>query len=126
VAPVKEAIQNRRRGGIVTEKPPPIVKRSIWTNRRAFSGGVTVQNNIQQIVSALFRYLLAQKQVVNDQEIRFGEESVYFFSPFELVGLEEVLKKIMGFPVDDFITGFNGGLRYGFNDMAFPVMESFP
>ena len=123
---MKEAVQDRRRGGVVAEEFSPILQQAIGGDQRTFSGGVAVENDVQQIVRGLLRHLLAQKQVIDDQEIGFGEELVDLFSAFELGGLEEVLEEGMGFTVDDLVAGFDGGVGDGFGDMAFAVMENFP
>ena len=123
---MKEAVQDRRRGGVVAEEFSPILQQAIGGDQRTFSGGVAVEDDVQQIVRGLLRHLLAEKQVIDDQEIGFGEELVDLFSPFELSGLEEVLEEGVGFTVDDLVAGFDGGVGDGFGDVAFSVMENFP
>jgi hypothetical protein len=116
--PVKKAIQDSRGGGIVPEEFPPVLQDAIRSDDGAFSGGIPIQDDIQQVVGCLFRDLLAQEQVIDNQQIGFGEEPGHLFSPFELIGLEEILEKGMGFPVDDLIACLDGGMRDGFGDMA--------
>ena len=85
----------------------------------AFPGGIAIQNNIEQIVGGLIGHFLSQEQVVDDQQIGFGEELGHLFSPFELGSFEEVFEKGVGFPIHDFIAGLDGGMRHRFGDMAF-------
>ena len=116
---MKETVQDSRRGGIVSEEFPPVLQDSIRSDDRALSGGVPVQDDIQQVVCCLFRDLLAQEQVIDNQQIGFGEEPGHLFSPFELIGLEEILEKGVGFPVDDLVAGLDGRMSNCFGNMAF-------
>ena len=113
---MEETVQDSRRGGIVSQQFSPVLQDAIRSDDGAFSGGIPVQDDIQQVVCCLFRDLLAQEQVIDNQQIGFGEESGYLFSPFELIGLEEILKEGVSFPVDDLIAGLDGAMCDGFGD----------
>ena len=58
---------------------PQVLQRTIGGYQAALSTGVAIQNDLEQIVRSLFRDLLAWKQVVNDQQVGFGESLVTFF-----------------------------------------------
>ena len=112
---MQESVKDSRRGGIISKEPAPIFEGPIRRNERTFSGGVPIQCNIEEIIRGLFLEFFAQEQVIDDQQIGFGEELVDLFSAFKLSGFEEVLEKAVGFPVDDFIAPESFEMSFDFS-----------
>ena len=117
---MKETVKNGRLCGIVAEKLAPVFQGPIRCQHSAFPAGITIQDNIEQIIGRLIRNFLSQEKIVNNQKIGFGKELGSFLPLLELGGFKEVFEKLMGFAVHDLIAGLDGGLRSGFRDMAFP------
>lgn len=116
---MKETVEDSGRGGIVLEQLAPIFDGAIGRYEGAFSGSIAIKDDIEEIVGCLFRDFLTQEQIIDNQQVGFRQDFGEFFPPLELSGLEEVLKKGVGFPVDDFITVEDGGVSDGFGDVAF-------
>ena len=119
LATVKEAIEDSRRGGVIAKEFSPIFQESIGGDHGTSFAGVAIQDDIEQIIGGLLGYLFSQKQVIDDQQVGFGEELVDLFSSLELSCLEEVFEEGMGFTVDDLIASFDSGVSHGFGDVAF-------
>jgi hypothetical protein len=97
---------------------PQSSRGAIGGQQAALSGGVSIQDDFDQIISRLFGDVLAQEQIVDDQQVGFGEELGHLFPALELIGFEQVFEKDMGFPIDDLVAGLNGGMRHRLGDMA--------
>ena len=108
---MKEAVEDSGGGGVVLEQLAPVFDGSIGRYEGAFSGSIAIEDDIEQIVGGLLRDFFAQEQIIDDQQVGFRQYLGEFFPPLELRGLEEVLKKGVGFPVDDLITVEDGGVR---------------
>ena len=107
---MKEAIEDSRWCCIVSEELPPVFDGAIWRKERTFSWGIPIQDNFQQIVGCLLWDFLSQEQIIDDQEVGFGEEFVELFPSLKLSGFEEVLEEAVSFPVNDFIAWKDGGV----------------
>ena len=120
MAPMKEAVEDCRGSGIVPEQFSPVFDGAIGCQQSTFLCRVPVEYNIEQIVGSLLRPgPFSQEQVIDDQEICFGEDFVDLFASFKLRGLEEIFEEGVGLAVDDLVSGDDCGVGDSLCDVAF-------